>query len=85
MEIIFNTVINKKVRKLIRLLGVNVNEIVVDMPLGNDVFNSIEYNEIDDRIYLYIFDDNLEYLFYFDDLLDVEKSEVYKILKLYLN
>jgi hypothetical protein len=85
MEIIFNTVINKKVRKLIRLLGVNVNEIVVDMPLGNDVFNSIEYNEIDDKIYLYIFDDNLEYLFYFDDLLDVEKSEVYKILKLYLN
>ena len=49
MEIIFNTVINKKVRKLIRLLGVNVNEIVVDMPLGNDVFNSIEYNEIDDK------------------------------------
>jgi hypothetical protein len=34
------------------------------------------------RYTLYI-DDELEYLFYFDDLLDV-KAEVYKILELYL-
>jgi hypothetical protein len=35
------------------------------------------------RYTLYL-DDELEYLFYFDDLLDVEKAEVYKILELYL-
>jgi hypothetical protein len=84
MKGIFNTVINKKVRRLIGVLGVDISEIVVDISLGNDVFNSIEYNEVDDKIYLYIFDDELEYLFYFDDLLDVEKAEVYKILELYL-
>jgi hypothetical protein len=84
MKGIFNTVINKKVRRLIDVLGVDISEIVVDISLGNDVFNSIEYNEVDDKIYLYIFDDELEYLFYFDDLLDVEKAEVYKILELYL-
>jgi hypothetical protein len=35
----FNTVINKKVRRLIDVLGVDISEIVVDISLGND-FNS---------------------------------------------
>jgi hypothetical protein len=84
MKEIFSIVIKRKVKGLIEVLGVNISEIVVDIPVSDDIFNSIEYDIKDDKIYLYIFDDELEYIFDFDELIDEEKVQVYKILELYL-
>lgn len=84
MKEIFGIVIKRKVKSLIEVLGVNISEIVVDIPVGDDTFHSVEYDIKDDKIYLYIFDEELEYIFDFDELRDDEKVEVYKILELYL-
>ncbi len=84
MKEIFGTVIKKKVKNFIEILGINISEIVVDIPVSDDIFHSIEYDIKDDKIYLYIFDEELEYIFDFDELRDEEKVQVYKILELYL-
>ena len=84
MKEIFGTVIKKKVKNFIEILGINISEIVVDIPVSDDIFHSIEYDIKDDKIYLYIFDEELEYIFDFDELKDEEKVQVYKILELYL-
>ncbi len=84
MKEIFSIVIKRKVKSLIEVLGVNISEIVIDIPVSDDIFNSIEYDIKDDKIYLYIFDEELEYIFDFDELIDEEKVQVYKILELYL-
>lgn len=84
MKEIFSTVIKRKVKNLIKVLGINISEIVVDIPVSDDIFHSIEYDIKDDKVYLYIFDEELEYIFDFDELRDDEKVEVYRILELYL-
>ena len=42
MKEIFNSVIRKKVRILIKALGMNFNELVINLPLSVDEFDSIE-------------------------------------------
>ncbi len=80
MKEIFNSVMRKKVRILIKTLGNNVNELVINLPLSNAEFDSIEWNSSNKRIYLNIFDEELEYSQNFDDLSDDDKIEVYKTL-----
>jgi hypothetical protein len=80
MKEIFNSVIRKKVRILIKTLGADVPELVINLPLSTAEFDSIEWNPDSKRIYLNIFDGDLEYSQDFDDLPDDDKIEIYKIL-----
>lgn len=80
MKEIFNSVIRKKVRILIKTLGADVPELIINLPLSIAEFDSIEWNPDSKRIYLNIFDEDLEYSQDFDDLPDTDKIEIYKIL-----
>ena len=81
MKEIFNSVIRKKVKILIKTLGDGTPELVINLPLSMAEFDSIEWNQDNKRIYLNIFDEDLEYAQNFDDLpdeitgyVDVKKS-----------
>ena len=80
MKELFNSVIRKKVRILIKTLGGDIPELVISLPLSIAEFDSIEWNQDSRRIYLNIFDENLEYSQDFDDLSDIDKIEIYKTL-----
>lgn len=72
----------KKVTKLIKILGIGLNELIIDMELSFITFNSIEWVKGENKIYLHILDayDDLELSFDFDDLSKEDKQEVYNIL-----
>jgi hypothetical protein len=82
MKEIFSSVIRKKVIRLINDIGLGVNEIVIDLPLSFETFNTIELNN--NIITLHKFIDELDYTTDFDDLDDEDKLEVYKSIYLYL-
>ena len=84
MKEIFNSVIRKKVKILIKTLGDGTPELVINLPLSMAEFDSIEWNQDNKRIYLNIFDEDLEYAQNFDDLPDDDKIEIYKILYTFL-
>jgi len=54
MKELFNSVIRKKVRILIKTLGDGVNELVISLPLSIAEFDSIECDK-DTKKYIYIF------------------------------
>lgn len=72
----------KKVIKLIKILGIGLNELIIDMELSFITFNSIEWVKGENKIYLHILDayDDLELSFDFDDLSKEDKLEIYSIL-----
>lgn len=80
MKELFNSVIRKKVRILIKTLGDGVNELVISLPLSIAEFDSIEWDKDTKKIYLHIFSKNLEYTQDFDDLPDNDKIDIYKTL-----
>jgi hypothetical protein len=82
MKEIFSSVIRRKVIRLINDIGLGVSEIIIDLPLSFDTFNTIELSN--NSIILHKFNDVLDYTTDFDDLDDEDKLEVYKFLYLYL-
>lgn len=82
MKKIFSSVIKRKLIQLINDIGVDVSEIVIDLPLSFETFNTIE---LDNRtIILHKFIDDLDYTTDFDDLDDEDKLDIYKLLYIYL-
>lgn len=82
MKEIFSSVIRRKVTKLISDIGLDVSEIVIDLPLSFETFDTIELTN--NNIILHRFLDNLDYTFPFEQLDDEDKLEVYKLLFIYL-
>lgn len=82
MKEIFGSVVRKKVTKLISDIGLDISEIVIDLPLSFETFDTIELNN--NNIILHRFLDNLDYTFSFEQLDDEDKLEVYKLLFIYL-
>jgi len=82
MKEIFGSVVRKKVTKLISDIGLDISEIVIDLPLSFETFDTIELNN--NIIILHRFLDNLDYSYLFDELDDEDKLEVYKLLFIYL-
>ena len=82
MKEIFGSVVRKKVTKLISDIGLDISEIVIDLPLSFETFDTIELNN--NNIILHKFLDNLDYTFSFEQLDDEDKLEVYKLLFIYL-
>jgi hypothetical protein len=85
MKVILQKLIRKKVKNLIKNLGGNTLELLIEMPLSFSMCDSIEYNEKDDRIYIHIFDDDdFDLIFDFDDIEEEDKLKVYQILSSFL-
>lgn len=82
MKQIFHSVIKRKVIYLVYFLGNGLNELILDINLEEEKFNSIEvYKNI---LLLHRFDDSLEYTIDFDDLDLDYKIEIYKTLFCFL-
>ena len=75
----------KKVKDLIRILGIGLNELVIDINLDEVTFNSIEWDEENNKIILHKFEDDLDYEFDFEELTDDQQMMVYKILSVIYN
>lgn len=82
MKEIFSSVIRRKVIRLINDIGLGVSEIIIDLPLSFETFDTIELDN--NSITLHKFMDELDYTTDFDYLDDEDKLEVYKLLYLYL-
>ncbi len=81
MEVIFNKVLKNKIIKLINELGVDVNELILDIPLSIGIYHTIEYDDVNDFIILHQFDFDFDYPYLFDDLPQNDKLRIYQILK----
>lgn len=66
----------KHLISIIKFLGIDLNEVVVDIPLEEITFNSIEWIK-PDTIILHKIIDDLDMEYDFDDLDDLAKKEVY--------
>lgn len=76
----------KKIISVIKLLGIVSDEIVIDIPIYETVFNTIEWRRKDNQVILHKFIDELDYEYNFDELPDNIKEELYLfLLKVALN
>ena len=76
----------KKIIRLIRILGIGIDELVLDLDLESESFDSIEWDRENDKIYLHIFgEDDLDLSVDFDDLTDKDHQDIYKILSVIYN
>ena len=78
MKEIFSSVIRKKVIKLINDIGLGVSEIIIDLPLSFETFDTIELNN--NSITLHKFMDDLDYTTDFDYLDDEDKLSSPKLI-----
>ena len=84
-KILFN-VMKNKVINLIRILGFGINELVITIPLSVATFDSIEWDDVDDSVYLHIFEkDDYDIVVSFDDLSEEDQLKVYQILAVIYN
>jgi len=72
----------RKVAKIIRILGIGLNELVIDIETSIAIFNSIEWSKSENKIWLHIFHDeeDIQITFDFDDLDDFDKYVIYSLL-----
>lgn len=68
----------EEISNIIKIIGIGLNEIVIEFNLEWITFNSIEL--IDDKIYLHSFDNDFDIMYDFDDLNDEDQKIIYKIL-----
>jgi hypothetical protein len=78
--------VKEKVKEIINILGVGYNEIVTDLNIDGFIFNSIEWDEEEDKILLHMFeDDDYDYFVDFDDLEEESKQKIYVLLSIIYN
>jgi hypothetical protein len=73
----------KEIIDIIRILGIGMSEIIIDMKIGDTIFNSIEYVEPDILI-LHTFDDEFDIETNWDSITNYQKKMVLKIIRPYL-
>lgn len=82
MDVILNKVLKNKIIKLIKsYTSDGINELVVDFPLSESTFHSIELIESDNDIFLHSFDTDFDYSLLFEDFCENDKLRIYQILK----
>ena len=71
----------KEIVKIIKIVGINFNEIFIEINTGNGVvYNSIEYREPNDII-LHIFADDMDIESKWEDLTMSQRREVLKVIR----
>lgn len=75
-----------KIVQLIKILGIGIHELVIDINLECGSFESIEWNKEEDKIYLHIFhDEDFDVAFDFDDLIEEDQLKIYQVLSILYN
>lgn len=69
-----------KLIQIIKILGIGLNEIIIDIELDTITVNSIEWHPSDDKIYLHIFNDDLDIELDFDDASEENQIIIFKKL-----
>jgi hypothetical protein len=87
MKKIISSVMKEKVRDLIKILGIGLYELVIDINLDGITFNSIEWDEEEEIILLHIFEENddMDYFIDFEELSNENQIKIYKILSIIYN
>lgn len=83
MEIIYKKLIRKKVVDIIELIGVDVSEIVLDIQLSEMTINTIEWISSEDALIVHVFQDDLDFYYDFDELLEVDRLLILTTLSFY--
>lgn len=83
MEIIYRKLIRKKVIELIELIGINVSEVVLDIQLSEMTINTIEWIPSEDVLLVHVFQDDLDFFYDFDELLEVDRLLILTTLSFY--
>lgn len=74
-----------KIINLIRLLGFGLNELLMDIELPIGKFDSVEWDEETNKVFLHIFKYNLDIMVDFDDLGEEDQLILYKLLAIIYN
>ena len=86
MKKIISSRMKEKVRDLIKILGIGLCELVIDINVGDMTFNSIEWLEEEEVILLHIFDEeDMDYFIDFDELSTENQIAIYKTLSIIYN
>ena len=71
----------KRISQIIKIMGIGMDELIIDIDLLDYTINSIEWSESENKIYLHIFHSDLDIEIDFDDI----SKENKKILLLSLS
>jgi len=86
MKKIMVRVMKNKIVQLIKILGIGIHELVIDINLDCGSFESIEWNKEEDKIYLHIFEDeDIDITFDFEELSEEDQLKLYQILSILYN
>lgn len=72
--------LKNKVINSIKILGIGIKELVIDIELSEFTINSIEYDKKNDNVLVHIFNDNLDIMYEFDGLCEKDKLKIIKML-----
>ncbi len=72
----------KEIENIIKILGIGLNELIIDIELDSVIINSIEWSPSDGKIYLHIFEDldDMDIEMDFDDLSKENQEIIFKSL-----
>ena len=68
----------KKVIQIIKILGIGLNELIIDIELESITINSIEWSPDDNKVYLHAFEeDDIDLEFNFDELSKADQKIIF--------
>jgi|LakMenE01Jun11ns_1017448.scaffolds.fasta_scaffold9898275_2 hypothetical protein len=86
MKKILIRVMKNKIIQLIKILGIGINELVIDINLDCGSFESVEWDKEEDKVYLHIFEDeDIDIAFDFEELSEEDQLKLYQILAIFYN
>ena len=65
---------------IIKILGIDLNEIEINFKLGDLFFDTIEWDPEEEKVLLHYFEGNYDYEFDFDDFDEETQTEIYRML-----
>jgi len=80
MKVILGKIVKKKIISIIKEIGIDVFELVVQMPVSFIIFDSIEYVESTNKLLLHYWEEDFDMSYDFDDLENEDKLKIYEIL-----
>ena len=69
-----------KIIQIIKILGIGVNELIIDIELDSITINSIEWIQSSNKVVVHIFDEDYDIEMDFDDLSDENQLIILKTL-----
>jgi len=77
--------LKNKIINCIKLSGFGLTEIIIDIEIDGVVFNSIEWDSKQNKIFLHVFVSEYDYSWDYDDLEYSNKLKIWEILSIMWN